>query len=76
MIQGREGLGFTGEALGKLGVVDALRSEELEGDEAVQGLLPRFLNDAHAAAAEAFENFKLRKVGGDLPGRQRRLRSG
>jgi hypothetical protein len=76
MVQCRERLCLAREAFGKLGIAHALRREEFQRDEAVQSFLPRLVNHAHAAASETFENFKLRKMRGDLFGRQRRLRGG
>ena len=56
MAQGGERLGLTLETRGEGGVIGALWSEKLERDRAVQGFLPRLVNDAHAAAADlAFE---------------------
>ena len=76
MVQRRERLRLAREAFGELRVAHALRREEFQRDEAVQGFLPRLIDHAHAAASEAFENFELRKMRGDLFGRQRRLRGG
>ena len=76
MVQRGQRLGLAGEPLGELRVPHALRREQFQRDEAVQGFLPRLVNHAHAAAPETFQNFKLRKVRGDLFGRQRRLRGG
>jgi len=76
VVEGGEGAGFASEAFGELGVVDAFGGEELEGDEAVEGFLPGLVNDAHAAAAEEFEDLELGKVGGNLVRRQGRLGGG
>ena len=58
------------------GVAHALRREQFERDEAVQGFLPRLIDHAHAAAPEAFQDFQLRKMRRDLFGRQRRCAAG
>ena len=57
--EGGEGFGFGGEAGGEGWVGGAFRGEEFEGDEPVEGTLSGFEDDAHAAAAEAFEDFEL-----------------
>ena len=59
VIEGGEGFGFGGEAGGEGWVGGAFRGEEFEGDEPVEGALSGFEDDAHAAAAEAFEDFEL-----------------
>ena len=75
MIQRRERLRLVREALRKLRIVHPLRREQLQRDEAVERFLPRLVDDPHAAAAEAFEDFELRKVRGELLRRLgRRLR--
>src|SRR5271163_1389804 len=59
MVQCRERLCFTREPFSKLGITHPLRCEEFQCHEAVQAFLPRLIDHAHAAASEAFENFKL-----------------
>ena len=49
------------------GFAHALRREQFQRDETVQGFLPRLIDHAHAAASEAFEDFKLRKVRARVP---------
>jgi hypothetical protein len=71
-----EGLGFAGEAVGKAWVGDALGREEFKGDEAVEGLLPGLVNDAHAAAANEFQDFELREGGGHRFQSRRRRAAG
>ena len=73
MVQCRQRLRLARESFGKFRVIHAFRREQFQGDEAVQGFLPRLVNHAHAAASETFENFELRKMRGNLFGRQRRL---
>ena len=74
VVQSREGLRLPRETLGKLGVAHALGRQKLERHEPVQGFLARFVHDTHAAPPQAFQDFKLRKMRGDLVRRQRRLR--
>ena len=50
------------KACGELRIIRTLRGEQFERDEAVQRLLPRLVNDAHASTSEACQDFKLRKV--------------
>ena len=76
MVQGRQRLRFAREALGEFPVSHTLRREEFERHETFQGLLPRLVNDAHAATSEAFEDFKLRKVRREFLRRKRFLRRG
>ena len=76
MVQRRERLRLARKAFGELCVAHALGRKQFQRDEAVQTFLPRLINHAHAPASEAFEDFKLRKMRGDLFGRQRRLRGG
>ena len=61
MVQPGQGAGLAGEALGKGRVAADLRRQNLYGDQAVQVLLPGFIDRAHAAAAEQFEDFQLWK---------------
>ena len=72
MVEPGEQLGFAGEAAGEAGIMLALRSEDLDGDDAVEGFLPGLVNDAHASAAQAFEDLELRKAVGDFLRRRRR----
>ena len=74
MVQRRQRLRLPRETFGKFRVAHAFRREKFQCDETVQGLLSCLVNHTHAAATEAFENFKLREMWGDLFGRQRRLR--
>jgi len=74
VIQCRQGLCLAAEPLGKLNILRAFRGKKLKGDEAVEALLLRLVDHAHTAAAEAFENFKLRKERGNLLHSLRRLR--
>ncbi len=56
----------------KLRIIGPLRCEQFQCHEPVQGLLPCLVNDAHAAASEAFEDFELREVRGKFPGGKQR----
>ena len=73
MIELRQRLGFAGEAFGKRGVVADAGRQNFQRDDAVQFLLPRLVNRAHAALADEFEDFELRKLGGEF-GDGRRLK--
>ena len=66
MAERGERVRFTGEASGKLRIHHALRREQLQRDEPVERFLPGLVHHAHAAATEAFEDFKLREVRRDL----------
>ena len=72
MIQLRQRLGFAGEAFGERGVIADAGRKNLERDDAVQFLLPRLVNRAHAALADEFEDFELGKFRGEF-GDGRRL---
>jgi hypothetical protein len=72
MVQPGERLRLAGEPLRESRLLAPLRREELQGDKAPQGFLPRLVHDPHTAAAEALENLQLRKVRCDLLGRERR----
>ena len=69
MVQGGQRLRLARETFGELRFPHALRCEEFQRHQAVQRLLPRLVNHAHAAAAQAFKDF-LR------PGLRRRHRLG
>jgi len=57
MIEGRGGFGFVDEALlFLLGMAEMWR-EKFEGDEAVELQVLGFVDDAHATAAELFNDF-------------------
>ena len=47
-------------------VADA-RRQDFQGDDAVELLLPRFVNRAHAALADEFQDFQLRETSGQSP---------
>ena len=66
VVQPGQRLGFALEALGEAGFGDLLRRQDLQGDDPVELGLAGLVNDAHAAAAEAFEDFELGKVPGDF----------
>jgi hypothetical protein len=54
-----EEFGLVSEAGGELGIALSFGGEDLDGDGAVERFLARFVNNAHAAAAEAFQDFEL-----------------
>jgi hypothetical protein len=72
MIQRRERLRLLFKPRRELRIVRPLRGEQFERHEAVQRLLPCLVNHAHAATAEAFEDFELREVRSEFLRRQRR----
>ena len=61
MIQLGQRLGFTGESFGKCGVVADSGRKDFQRDDAIQLLLARLVNRAHAAFADEFEDFQLRE---------------
>ena len=65
MIQGCQSMGLTGKAFREGRITLATRSQQLERDRTVQRLLPGTIDNAHAAAADEFEDFQLRKRGRD-----------
>ena len=78
VVQPRQRLGLAREPLGELRVRSLLRREDLQRHQPVQLRLARLIDHPHPAAAEAFEDFQLREVLGDLLrfGRRRRDNSG
>ena len=74
MIQFRERAGFAGEATGKIQVAARPRRENLQSDEPVQRRLAGFIDRAHAALADEFKNFQLRKKFLQFGERRRRER--
>lgn len=76
MIQRGEGMRLFFKTDRELGIVRTLGCQQFQGDEAVEGFLPRLVDDPHAAATEAFQNFELRKMRGQFLGRDRRDRRG
>ena len=61
MIECCERLRFTGEAHGKAGFGASMGGQQFQCDVSTQGFLPRFVDHAHAADADQFEDFQLRK---------------
>ncbi len=59
MIQCRQRPRLMGEALSEGGVLLLLGGQQLQRHEAVQRLLPCFVDHAHAATADAFEDLQL-----------------
>ena len=74
MVELRQRLGFAGEAFGKRRFIANARRQNFQRDEPVQLPLPRLVNRAHAALAEEFEDFELRKKFGKLRDRGRNER--
>ena len=56
VVQCGSGLGFAAEAGEGLGIFGDVVRKKLEGHEAVQAGVFRFVNDAHATAAKFFED--------------------
>jgi hypothetical protein len=61
MIEQRERLRFVGEPRGKSRFMAHVRRQDFERDQAVELFLPRLIHRAHAALADEFEDFQLRK---------------
>ena len=74
MIQLRERLGLAREATGERGVAANAGRKNFERDDAVQLLLPRLVNRAHAALADEFKHFQLREQRREFGHRWRRER--
>lgn len=65
MVQPREHAAFAVEAFGEQGVLREFVGQKLQRDEAVEVRLAGLEDEAHAAAPDEFEDFKLREGGGD-----------
>ena len=78
MTELRERAGFARKPLREIPVVAGTRRENFQRDEAVQRRLARLVNRAHAAFADEFKDFELRKQFGEFGnrGRHERLRAG
>ncbi len=61
MVQPGQRAGFAFESLGKLRVVLLFRRKDLQRHEPVQARLAGFVNRAHAALAQQFDDFELGK---------------
>jgi hypothetical protein len=61
MIQLGERLGFARETFGECGISANSRRQDFQRDNAIQLLLACFVNRTHAAFADEFEQFQLRK---------------
>ena len=72
MVELRKRFGFAGKAIGKPGVEADIGRENLDGDEAIERLLPGFVDRAHAALTKQFQNLQLRKERRELFGRRSR----
>ena len=66
MVQSGQSTSFTGEAFGESRVVADARGKNLEGDGAIQLLLPCLIYGAHTPFTEESKDFKLRKKAGQL----------
>ena len=76
MVEPGQRLGLAREPLGKARVLLLLAGQDLQRHEAVQPRLAGLIDHAHAAAPEAFQDFQLREMAGDLLQRRRRFRLG
>ena len=56
MVQRRSGAGFAAEAFESLGILGSIVGKKLQGDEAAELRVFRFVNHSHAAAAEQFND--------------------
>ena len=56
MIERGSGFGFALEAFERLRVVREIVGEEFQGDEAIEARVFGFVDDAHSAAAEFFDD--------------------
>ena len=61
MVELGQRLGLAGEAFGKGRVVADARRQDFQGDDAVERLLPGFVDRAHAALADESQDFQLGK---------------
>jgi hypothetical protein len=73
VVESREGLRLPGESGGELWVLLSFWRQDLEGDQTVEGSLPRLVHDAHATAAKALQDIQLRELGCDVLGGGRGL---
>ena len=63
-----EGPRFASETLGESRILTEFGRQHLEGDEAVEPDLPGLVDHTHAALAQDFENFQVRKMGASSDG--------
>ena len=73
MVEPGQRLRLAREPLGEARVFLLLASQDLQRHEAVEPRLARLIDHAHAAAAQAFQDFQLREMAGDLLHRRRRV---
>jgi hypothetical protein len=71
MIEFGQGLGFPSEAFGKGGMLLGFHRQDFQGHDSIQTRLAGFIDHAHAAHAEQFDDFQLRELRRQL-GRVRR----
>jgi len=64
------------ESLRKCRIASQLRRENFQSDSAIEGRLPRFVNEAHAALTDELFDFELREGGCDFRQRRRSATSG
>ena len=78
VIEPGQSAGLAGKPLGKGRVFGRFRRDHLQGHDPVEILLPGLIYGSHAAAAQEFHNFELRKVGSQIAdfATDRRLRTG
>jgi hypothetical protein len=69
MVEGGGGAGFAFESFQRLGIVGDLFGEEFEGYEAAEARVFGFVHDAHATAAEFFDDAIVRDRLADQGGR-------
>jgi len=58
--------GFARETFGKCRVIADAGRKDFQRHQAVELFLPRLINRSHAAFADEFEDFQLRKFRGEL----------
>ncbi len=71
-----ENLAFPREAIGKVRIVRVLRGQNLQCDQAAERFLFCFIDRAHSAVADQFDDFELFEFGGDFVDGRRSPRCG
>jgi hypothetical protein len=66
MVEPGQGLSFPAEPFGKVRLSLLIRRQNLQRNEPIESRLAGFINNAHAAPAEAFKDFQLRETLRDL----------
>ena len=72
MVERRGGFGFADEAFVGLRIGAKVGSQKFEGDRPVEAGVVGFVDDAHAAAAELFDDAILRNGASDHSKKSRR----